>query len=78
MRKLDGGEQTAAEGGERAEGVKAVPTILHEHEPPHHPHHVPPVRACGRVVFIVGAPHQGPEAGAGAVGCDLDSHRPRT
>lgn len=53
LRESNGGEQTFAEGGERAEGVEAFPSALHEHEPSHNPHHVPAVRARGRLLLLL-------------------------
>lgn len=48
LRKSDGGKQAVAEGGERAKNIETLPAVLHEHEPSHHSHYVPFVRACGR------------------------------
>lgn len=39
------GEPAAAEGGPGAAGPQAIPAALHALEPPHHPHHVPLLRA---------------------------------
>lgn len=68
LRESNGGESTAAEGGDGAKGTETLPTILHEHEPSHHPHYVPPMRACRRLILGDRSHKRGPPGSPPPVG----------
>lgn len=56
LRESDGGEQAVAERSSRAESTETFPTVVHAHDPTHHPHHVPLMWARRRPPLHVSPP----------------------